>query len=1477
MRGFGIDWRPLAPSTWHFALIVVILAALALRLYGLDWDDGADLHPDELYVAKIVLIERIHLDWPLDLANLLDPARSGLNPRSADPLTGKFREFPYGALPLWVTDFVAWTLSNVSGANWNGIDHAYLVGRTISALLSALTILPIAALGTLTGGRTTGLLAAIFAAFAPMSIQLAHFFTTDSWLTFFVAVSLLACVRAAQQGRAWQFAAAGAAFGLAMATKGSVFTLAAPIGMAIAIDVIRRLNSQATLDAIPASTRNALAAALASGIGFLAFEPYALLRPQVYLQSLRTQADIVSGAFDVPFTRVYSGTMPFIYQVEQLLRWGYGPVAGLLALVGIGVILIEAMRRRTIASLILASWVLSYSAILFVADAKFLRYLEPLTPVLAVGAALALTRLATAARFSTRFRVARLLTPAALIVAAAWAAAFVSIYAHENPRLSATKWIYGTVPPGAVLSAEYWDDPLPRALAYDMTPQAFGLAMAKIDSYRDLPPPEASNQILDVISHADFLVQSSRRVEAAIRAEPWRYPVQGSFFDQLDRGILGFAPVALFERLPTFGGVTIDDRAADESFLNYDHPQVAIYGRAGELSRETYDNLMAWALQRPWSPSREPPQPTLLLDTPVGENPSQHDARWSAAFTESTPAALLVWVLFMVALVVVGAPMARLAFPAFPDAGWGLARTLGLVVAAYPLWLGASLQLVGYRAIWVLVSLALVAAVGWRLTGRGAWPPSSRTSSSGSRLWLHAEAAFWVIFVFFLALRFVNPDSWHPLWGGEKPMEFALINAIGRSAYFPPYDPWFADGYVNYYYFGFYLVSFMLKATGIPSEIAFNLAQPAIMAMLASGVFSCGAALGQRLTRSLRMTVAAGWAAVVVVVVAGNLTALRSAFEPSLGVVDPFVRWTWNGSRAIDNTITEFPFFSGLYADLHAHVVALPLTVTVIALCLSLTTIRRADRGLRTAFFNSPSRQAALLIALLALFLGALGTTNVWDAPVYALLSIVSLAMATAAIKPGSRQIGMVLLGAIAIVGGAWLLFLPFHRHFVALFSQVAFVHDPSDMLQFLSHFGALIAVCTVGLTARMLPRASGILQGIVLPLLALAGSALGLAVIARQDGLVANLGALLLIFSISAPPLAAAWMLSNRASSWTGLMVQGVIVVTTIAAVASLSVGRSVFALLLALGVAAGIGWWRIPFAAERFVCLLMAAGFFTAAGVEIIVIADDLIETSAYRMNTVFKFYNQVWILLGLSAAVLVAMMARTVLQSRSIPSHITGVQPWRLVWSRFGVALAAVLLLAALSYPALATGPRLAQRFSPSPAPGTLNALAWMDQGTVPMLEGAAGEQLRFDGDRAAIDWLWRNVEGTPVIAEASIGPYRCNGSRISIATGLPTIIGWERHEQQQRYPESLAPRVRDVHTLYTSGDIAEKEAILARYNVEYVIVGDLERFFPLANNACTATGSDEGIAAFEDMVGRSLEVAHSALGTTIYRVKQSASGV
>ncbi|MFN8594399.1 MAG: DUF2298 domain-containing protein [Thermomicrobiales bacterium] len=1459
--------RRAARSSWWRVLVVIFLAAAAVRLYGLNWDKGTDLHPDELFIAKIVLIDRIHFSWPPDWDALRDPARSGLNPRSADPLTGEFREFAYGALPLWITDAIGWLLGRITGVNWNAPERAYLLGRTLSALLSALTIVPVAWLGRAAGGARVGIAAALFAALAPMSIQLAHFFTTDSWLAFFVALCLVACVRAARSGSIRHFLLAGVLVGLAMATKGSVFTLGAPVAVAILSDSARRLGNGGWKDAIKCAFVRAAIATLGALLAFAFFEPYALMRPDVYLKSLKTQADIASGTFDVPFSRVYVGTTPLLYQLEQLLRWGYGPAAGVLAILGVVSLVMLAWRYRTPAATIMVSWLATYGLVLALSEVKFLRYLEPLAPVFAVAAGLGLAQVNRLAGTMQWRHLRRAAIPVMLLICALWTAAYLAIFAHEHPRLAASRWIYANVAPASSLTAEYWDDALPRGIGSAFAPGMFGYANVMMDPYRDLPPDEASDAIFTSLRRADFVVQSSQRVEQAVAAAPWRYPVQNRYFDLLRRGELGFAQAAEFRTMPSIADIAFDDRQADESFLNYDHPNVTIYGKEERLTRRDFDLAMSWALQRPWIPTREPPESTLLLDHPVGENPAVNDARWSASLTSRTFPALALWIVLLIALAAAGWPLAAHTFRRFPDRGWGLARLLALLVAAYPVWLGASLERVSFRAVWAILSLAVLAVFGWtRLQPNS----STRAIPDDTPLFRrHVELAFWAVFTLFLIFRLITPDGWHPIWGGEKPMEFAQINAISRSAHFPPFDPWYSDGYVNYYYYGFYLVSFLFKLTGIPSEIGFNLALPTMMAFLASGGFSVAAALSFALTRSRRLAILGGWVGVAALSVVGNLSAVRGLLDQR-GPVDPFIHWTWNGSRAIENAITEFPFFSGLYADLHAHVIALPITVVLIALAYALVMNARIDPSQ-----GVPSGRAVMAtnLALIALVLGTLSATNAWDVPVYALLSVAAIYMASAAVKSWARRMAVFVGASLAMAFTTWFLFLPFHRHFVALFGQIALVHDPTSPVDFFFHIGGWVLIAAFGLATLFMPmRSRTTLQP--LPVAGVAAAIVAILLLLRPalDPRFLLPAAAVLYIGIVAPPLLGllSWLQNSfrmaRPSRW--IAGAGATIALAVSA-AAISSGRTVLAIAFTLGVFAAIGWLELNGASRRFVCLLLAAAFFTVAGVELVVVADDLLGSPAYRMNTVFKFYNQIWVLLALSGAALIPYMLRQVALSRRLASRG---QPSSAIaaWAGTGAVVATVVLLLSLLYPVLATGPRLAQRFTPGTPSPSLDALAWMNEGTVPSFGENGETTITYAGDRAAIAWLWQNVAGSPVIAEASIGPYRCNGSRISAATGLPTILGWERHEEQQRYPDTLPGRVDDVRRLYTSPNVEEKERILRKYNVAYVVVGDVERVYPLNNNECSPTGSADGIAAFDDMLGTTLEVAFTSDGTTIYHV-------
>ncbi|MGH2552026.1 MAG: hypothetical protein ACRDHN_21775, partial [Thermomicrobiales bacterium] len=126
--------RAICTNRTYLALGVVLIAALSLRLFNLNWDEHQYLNPDERFIADVGT-SRIVIQWPPDWDNLFDPDHSLMNPRSDDPTTGVPRDFSYGALPLIVTDLAGSTMTKITGDNWSNYSgKIYQVGRFLSAV-----------------------------------------------------------------------------------------------------------------------------------------------------------------------------------------------------------------------------------------------------------------------------------------------------------------------------------------------------------------------------------------------------------------------------------------------------------------------------------------------------------------------------------------------------------------------------------------------------------------------------------------------------------------------------------------------------------------------------------------------------------------------------------------------------------------------------------------------------------------------------------------------------------------------------------------------------------------------------------------------------------------------------------------------------------------------------------------------------------------------------------------------------------------------------------------------------------------------------------------------------------------------------------------------------------------------------------------------------------------------------------------------
>ena len=265
-----------------------------------------------------------------------------------------------------------------------------------------------------------------------------------------------------------------------------------------------------------------------------------------------------------------------------------------------------------------------------------------------------------------------------------------------------------------------------------------------------------------------------------------------------------------------------------------------------------------------------------------------------------------------------------------------------------------------------------------------------------------------------------------------------------------------------------------------------------------------------------------------------------------------------------------------------------------------------------------------------------------------------------------------------------------------------------------------------------------------------------------------------------------------------------------------------------------------------RRFVALLIAAGLVMTLLVEVIVYKGDI-----GRMNTVFKFYLQVWVFLAIAAAASIGWWMREDEQRLSIPRAVRRASPPLLWWIVCGV-----LVFIGLLYPVFATRAKVVDRFVAG-SPAGLNGMDYMRAAVYP----EPNRELVLEYDRQAIEWMRANVKGSPTIVEGNSPLYRW-GSRFSIYTGLPTIIGWDWHEKQQRSIIDsfiIDNRLNIVRTIYNTRDQNMAVDLLKRYRVSYVIVGDLEYAFY----------DQPGLAKFDMMVnGGKLQLVYQNARVKIY---------
>lgn len=799
-------------------------------------------------------------------------------------------------------------------------------------------------------------------------------------------------------------------------------------------------------------------------------------------------------------------------------------------------------------------------------------------------------------------------------------------------------------------------------------------------------------------------------------------------------------------------------------------------------------------------------------------------------------------------------PLCSRLLGALPDKGYTLARAVGMLLTGFVFWLLSSFGFLrndngGILLAWLLtLVLALTVylrgdAIDWR-----AWWRENRS------VVMLAEVLFLVLLIGWAIFRAHQNE----IRTTEKPMDLMFLNSIMRSPQMPPNDGWMSGYSISYYYFGYLMAAMLSKLSGIPASAGYNMTN--VMVFSLTGLTAFGVAYNLVRSRALRdlsldpdaptpacrPALFAGVLALVMVALMGNWqmalvefpyqariasesyleftatqardeyperTAAREAGIPdsepvtlSPGRPDPTTwEWWWwfrasrvlqdfdlNGEVAqVAQPINEFPQFSFLLSDNHPHVMALPFVLLVLGLALNLLLTRRA-----------PNRDETLLYGLAA---GALVFLNTWDGPIYIAALVGAEGLRRLMSGQGRLQVSdwwaLVRFGlTLALL--TVIFYLPFLISFRSQASGLLpNIITPTLLQHFVIMFGPFIVIlgCFLSVEAWRAGWRMNWRWGVL--------GALGLFVA------LALVMIALIIVALLVPQIYS--FVVRFAEPYGGL-----------AGALPLVLGRRLETLLTTLVLLAGflliIGRLfprRSAMAddadrdARQVVTYPPATGFAllaAALGLGLCLVPEFfyLRDNFGTRINTIFKFYLQAWVLFSIASAYGVyTLLADSRLR---LPSPA--------LRGLFGAA-AFVAIVIGLPYPLFGVYSRM---FNPG-EPATLTEAGGLT------LDG--GRTVVTDSDYQSIR-CWENLIGDRqlVVVEALGGAYNPNFGRVAGLTGVPLVLGWENHERQWRgatYDVVAGTRGQDIPRLYTDLRWEVASEIIASYGIDYVFYGSSER--------------------------------------------------
>ncbi len=859
----------------------------------------------------------------------------------------------------------------------------------------------------------------------------------------------------------------------------------------------------------------------------------------------------------------------------------------------------------------------------------------------------------------------------------------------------------------------------------------------------------------------------------------------------------------------------------------------------------------------------------------------------------------LTWYVLLSALGWLTFPVAFRHLKKLPGRGFAFSKILGLVLWGFIFWLLTSLGLFRNDLSGQLTALILVIAISVISTSQGRFKSLIEWVKANGRLIIITELLFLVSFSIWALVRSANPL----IIGTEKPMEMAFINSILKSPTFPPNDPWLSGYGISYYYFGYVIIAMLIRISGVSAGVGYNLSAALWFALTAM----CAYGLVYDITRSQWMakvgneseTKAPAWVylapliAPLMILIVSNLHGFldvlhaRGVFwtsSPQGGQTSVFWQWIrlkeldiapvnplswmpkrlggvqwWGASRVLQDfnlqnapieIIDEFPFFTYLLSDLHPHVLAMPLVIMLIGFAFN--TFRGGLED-KIKLFRWEIPVSPRNILLISMLIGALIFMNTWDSPFYLALIAAGFLLRNYQQKAWSWKRVLEFIAIMAVIGIlAVLLYLPFFMGFASqaggIFPSLVFYTRGVYFWVMFAPLLVPVIVYLLLLWKKQKGQRSARL-GWIVSFSLLGGLFIFTWVASFIASRLPDLGEQFLWLQGAGE--VGIWVLLWEALkrrlldplTWLTL---GIMIVLS-------------FGLLFPKRTESENG----PANGEKdhtdtFVVLMVLLGALLVLIPEFIYLRDQF----AVRMNTIFKFYFQAWILWGLAGSV-------------GIIQLWVKAGNWKLV-SRVGVTIAVLLFFATFF---ITLSPGAAIEFSATEqgfgtqlqdwlllAAGLILALTslmamlrrhwlvsvqiliilvllmgmvypliamWHKIGGFPelkalTLDGTAYYRQINPDQMAAVDWLAEAPLGVMVEAVSPTGGSYSGFARISTFSGMPTVLGWVGHVLQWRGgSEEMGTRQNDITRLYSTTSWEDAHAIIETYNIRYIYIGDLER--------------------------------------------------